>query len=47
MVIRTFFDKNNTIVKNQLVNTGLNPVTELFYGDSFGSEKYSRFLSER
>tara|TARA_R110000782_G_scaffold65140_1_gene132663 strand:- start:3113 stop:4504 length:1392 start_codon:yes stop_codon:yes gene_type:complete len=44
MVIRTFFDKNNTIVKNQLVNTGLNPVTELFYGDSFGSEKYSRFL---
>jgi hypothetical protein len=41
MVIRTFFDKNNTIVNNLNVNTGLNPVTELFYGCD---EKYSRFL---
>ena len=44
MVIRTFFDKNNTIVKNQSVNTGLNPVTELFYGGADGKEKFSRFL---
>lgn len=44
MVIRTYFDKNNTIVNNQNVNTGLNPVTELFYGGSSGLEKYSRFL---
>ena len=44
MVIRTFFDKNNTIVNNQSVNTGLNPVTELFYGGSAGMDKYSRFL---
>jgi hypothetical protein len=44
MVIRTFFNKNNTIVKNSIVNTGLNPVTELFYGGADGSEKYSRFL---
>ena len=36
MVIRTFFDKNNTIVSNQYVNTGLNPVTELFYGGAIG-----------
>jgi hypothetical protein len=41
MVIRTYFDKNNTIVNNLNVNTGLNPVTELFYG---GDEQYSRFL---
>jgi hypothetical protein len=44
MVIRTYFDKNNTIVKNSNVNTGLNPVTELFYGGDVGSEQYSRFL---
>lgn len=44
MVIRTYFDKNNTIVKNSDVNTGLNPITELFYGGPVGEEKYSRFL---
>lgn len=44
MVIRTFFDKNNTIVSNQDVNTGLNPVAELFYGGAIGEQKYSRFL---
>ena len=44
MVIRTYFDKNNTIVSSQNVNTGLNPVTELFYGGSTGLEQYSRFL---
>ena len=44
MVIRTYFDKNNTIVSNQYVNTGLNPVTELFYGGAIGEQKYSRFL---
>lgn len=41
MVIRTYFSKNNTIVKNSNINTGLNPVTELFYG---GNKQYSRFL---
>jgi hypothetical protein len=44
MVIKTYFDKNNTIVSNSNVNTGLNPVTELFYGGNSGQEKYSRFL---
>ena len=44
MVIRTYFDKNNTIVNAQNVNTGLNPVSELFYGGANGLEKYSRFL---
>jgi len=44
MVIRTYFDKNNTIVKDSNVNTGLNPVSELFYGGDVGNEKYSRLL---
>jgi hypothetical protein len=44
MVIRTFFDKNNTIVRNSYINTGRNPVTELFYGGSDGDNRYSRFL---
>lgn len=44
MVIHTYFDKNNTIVNNKSVNTGLNPVAELFYGGQNGLEKYSRFL---
>ena len=35
MVIRTYFDRNNTIVYNRTENTGKNPVAELFYGGSF------------
>jgi hypothetical protein len=44
MVIRTYFDKNNTIQYNDLTNTGRNPVTELFYGGDPNNTKYSRFL---
>jgi len=44
MIIRTYFDKNNTIVSNTSVNTGLNPVTEIFYGGAGGQNAYSRFL---
>ena len=44
MVVRTYFDKNNTIVYNSITNTGLNPVTELFYGGVGSENKYSRFL---
>jgi anthranilate synthase component 1 len=36
MVILTYFDKNNTIVSNLDVNTGLNPIAELFYGGAIG-----------
>jgi len=32
MVIRTYFDRNNTLVYNRAENTGKNPVAELFYG---------------
>ena len=44
MVIRTYFDKNNTIVSNLNVNTGLNPIAELFYGGAAMQQQYSRFL---
>lgn len=44
MVIRTYFDKNNTIVSNLNVNTGLNPVSELFYGGAIGEQQYSRLI---
>lgn len=38
-VYRTYFDKNNTIIKDRLVNTGRNQVSELYFGG-----KVSRFL---
>jgi hypothetical protein len=44
MVIRSYFDKNNTIQYNDLTNTGLNPVAELFYGGAVSDTKCSRFL---
>jgi hypothetical protein len=44
MVIRTYFDKSNTIISNSIANTGLNPVAELFYGGYDGIEKFSRYL---
>jgi hypothetical protein len=42
MVIRTYFDKNNTIIYNSQLNTAKNPVTELFYGGQ--PNIYSRFI---
>jgi hypothetical protein len=36
---RSYFEKNNTIIKNSQVNTAKNPTTEIFYGSSF-----SKFL---
>ena len=44
MVVKTYFDKNNTIVRNEIINTARNPVTELFYGGQTGLNTYSRFL---
>ena len=47
MVIRTYFDKNNTIIDNQYTNTGLNPITEIVYGGkdtATTNNIYSRFL---
>lgn len=32
---RSYFEKNNTIIKDSLVNTSKNPTTEIFYGLGF------------
>lgn len=32
---RSYFEKNNTILKNSQVNTAKNPTTEIFYGSGF------------
>jgi hypothetical protein len=32
---RSYFEKNNTIIKNSQVNTAKNPNTEIFYGSGF------------
>jgi len=44
MVIRTYIDKNNTIQKDREVNTGRNPIAELYYGGSINTTDYSRYL---
>lgn len=45
MIVRTYIDKANTIVSNNSINTGKNPVSELFYGvDGNGNWTYSRLL---
>ena len=44
MVVRTYFDRNNTIVFNDYINTGRNPITELYYGGGLINQSYSRFL---
>ena len=36
---RSYFEKNNTIIKNTQTNTAKNPTTEIFYGSGF-----SKFL---
>ena len=46
MVIRTYFEANNTLIYNQNINTGKNPVMELFYGGVKSTNKklFSRFI---
>lgn len=46
MVIRTYFDRNNTIVYNRTTNTGKNPVAELFYGGVADTDSplFTRYL---
>lgn len=36
---RSYFEKNNTLIKNSKANTSKSPTTELFYGD-----KHSKFI---
>lgn len=42
--IRTYFDKDNTIIKDSTLNLGKNPVSELFYGGTYENPIYSRYL---
>lgn len=44
MYLRTYFDKDTTIVKDSTVNLGANPIAELFYGGGFQDPQYSRYL---
>jgi hypothetical protein len=44
--IRSYFEKNNTILKNSQVNTAKNPTTEIFYGSSFSKFIFKVDFSE-
>jgi hypothetical protein len=41
---RTYFDKDNVIVKNSTINEGANPIVKLFYGGTNTLPIYSRYL---
>jgi hypothetical protein len=44
---KSYFSKNNTLISNSFVNTGRNPVTELFFGANSTNEYpsgFSRFI---
>lgn len=45
-IIRTYFDKDATIIRNSCVNTGRNPIAEIFHGGSNNVDRltYSRYL---
>jgi hypothetical protein len=45
-ILRTYFNKDNTIVRDSFVNTGRNPIVELFHGGSLNPDrlKYSRYI---
>ncbi len=44
MVIRSYFDKNNTLLHNSNTNVGRNPITELYYGGSDTAQSFTRFI---
>jgi hypothetical protein len=44
MVTRTYIDKNNTIIFGTLINTGRNPIAELYYGGKETQTDYTRHL---
>ena len=45
-ILHTYFTKDNTIIKNSYVNTGNNPIVELFHGGSLTPSEvvYSRYI---
>jgi len=44
MVVRTYFDRNTTIIHQRNTNVGLNPIFELYYGGSEAANSYTRLL---
>ena len=44
MVIRSYIDKNNTLIKNTVNNTGRNPIAEIYYGGKSNTTDYTRHL---
>jgi len=44
MVTRTYIDKNNTIIFGTQVNTGRNPIAQLYYGGKETQEDFTRHL---
>lgn len=44
MYIRTYFDKDNTLIKDSTVNLGSNPIALLYYGGTYENPKYSRYI---
>ena len=44
MVYRTYIDKNNTIIYGTSINTGRNPIAELYYGGKETQPDYTRHL---
>lgn len=44
MVLRTYFDRNNTLLRNSGINVGQNPIAELVYGGSNYASYCSRFI---
>jgi len=46
-ILKSYFSRNNTIISNSFVNTGRNPVTEIFFGNGADLQfpnQYSRFI---
>jgi hypothetical protein len=43
---RSYFEKNNTVIKNSQVNTAKNPTTEIFYGSGFSKFIFKVDFSE-
>lgn len=44
MIYRTYFDKDNVIIKDSLTNLGASPINELYYGGTLSNPQYSRLL---
>ena len=44
--IRTYFDKDNVIMRNSCINTGRNPIAEIFHGGALTEDdlSFSRYL---